>query len=159
MLDVKIEVKNIIKYTDNRGYLASLWKEENGIKFVEDRISYSKYGTIRGFHGDAVTWKLCVCIKGSIKLVVWDIKKQDKYEFNLNENLRSILVPPYFLLAHQCIEDSILLYKWSVPYSGPEDQWSVKYDDPTINANWIKTSSIILSKRDSNAKTLMELKI
>jgi len=153
-----IKAKDITSYRDLRGEVYPAWKEGGEISFVEDRFSRSKKGTIRGFHGDSTTWKLCVCIYGSLKLVVWDIKKRERYDFKLNDfDKQQVLIPPFHLNAHECLSDEcILYYKWSSPYSGPENQWTVSHDDKTINASWSSNRKII-SERDREAKTLKHL--
>lgn len=152
---MKLQIKNIDLYTDDRGFLASIWNKSDDI-YLEDRISYSKYGVIRGFHGDAYTGKLCICLYGRIKFVTWDLKNKEKTERILSCPNQSIFVPPNFLLAHQCLsKECILLYKWTKIYTKPEDQWTVKYNDPTINAKWFNFP-VILSDRDKNAKYLHE---
>ena len=152
-----IIIKNIEHYKDERGFLASIWKEDYWNKFLEDRISISKKGVIRGFHGDKKTEKLCICLSGSIKLVAWDILNKKKTEVFLKNADKSVYIPPNFLLAHQCYsKNCVLLYKWTQYYNGPESQYSVRYDDPTINADWINIKPI-LSKRDKEAKSLKEI--
>ena len=49
-------------------------------------------------------------------------------------------------------------YKWSEYYTSPEDQWTVKYDDPTIDAHWCDTNYVILSHRDSTARDFLSQK-
>lgn len=145
-------------YPDERGEVYPSWKKEwFSLDFVEDRFSRSTRGVIRGFHGDSDTWKLCFCVFGELELVTWDIKKQAKQVFNLDcKHKRQVLVPPDFLNAHQCLSDECILhYKWTHPYSGPENQWSVRYDDPTINHKWPLEPTII-SQRDLAAPKLQE---
>lgn len=152
---MKLNIKDIELYYDERGFLASLWDKRDDI-YLEDRISKSIYGVIRGFHGDAITGKLCICLYGQIKLVAWNIKKQEKTEILLSSPNKSVYVPPYFLLAHQCLsKECVLLYKWTKLYNGPENQWTVKYNDPNIHPNWYNIPPIV-SERDKNAKHLRE---
>ena len=95
---------------------------------------------------------------GAIKLVLWDIKRKAKKEMVLSdENKLQVLVPPYYLNAHECLSDEcVLYYKWSENYSGPENQWTVNYKDKEINAFW-HTEDPILSKRDREANPLQDL--
>lgn len=154
-----IEAKDITTYRDLRGEVYPVWKEEGEeISFVEDRFSRSKKGTIRGFHGDSTTWKLCICVYGSLKLVVWDIKKSERYDFTLNDfDKQQVLIPPFHLNAHECLSDEcVLYYKWSENYSGPENQWAVSYKDKQINSSWL-TDNPILSARDREASSLEDL--
>jgi dTDP-4-dehydrorhamnose 3,5-epimerase len=140
-------------FGDNRGELYACWRKRNfSIDFVEDRFSRSDHGVLRGFHGDRATYKLCTCVYGEIFLVLWDVLNQKKYEYTLSDkNKLQVLVPPDFLNAHQCLSsECILFYKWSEYYAMPASQWSIRYDDPTINAKW-PVRDMILSDRDKNA--------
>jgi len=148
----------LISYGDNRGELYPCWRKKNfELDFVEDRFSKSHYGVLRGFHGDHTTFKLCTCVYGELRLVLWDIRNQKKYEYTLSDqNKLQVLVPPDFLNAHQCLSpECILFYKWSEYYTLPHLQWSIRYDDPTINAQW-PIENIILSDRDKNSEFLTQ---
>ena len=49
------------KYFEKRGNIYTIFKQEDmpeGVTFVQDKISKSFQGVIRGFHGDNKTWKL-----------------------------------------------------------------------------------------------------
>ena len=68
-------MKNLIvvndKYSENRGSLYTIYtRGQLEINFVQDKISKSYQGVIRGFHGDDKTWKLISCLHGRIKLPV-----------------------------------------------------------------------------------------
>lgn len=153
------------KFYENRGSIYTVYDQRDlkDINFVQDKISESYRGTIRGFHGDSKTWKLITCLYGKIKLVTYDIETQHKQEYLLdsdNMTMTSILVKPKMLNAHQCLSSfCIFYYKWSEFYTKPEDQWTVRYDDPEINANWDTSLNLILSERDKTADYLKKLKI
>src|SRR5690348_6952327 len=44
------------------------------IDFIEDDISVSRRGVLRGLHGDEKTWKLIQCLHGEIYYVVVDMR-------------------------------------------------------------------------------------
>lgn len=150
------------KFYDHRGSIYTIYDSRAcGISFVQDKVTRSTMGTIRGFHGDNETWKLISCLYGKLKLITYDLDKHLKKEYILNadddKNI-SILVPPKCLNAHQCISDECLFYyKWSKFYKEPEQQWSVNYNDRDINPNWDTSLGVIVSERDSNAKSLKDL--
>jgi len=152
---------HLVSYKDERGEVYPSWRKEwFDLEFVEDRFSRSTKGVVRGFHGDSSTWKLCLCVWGCLELITWDIKNKIKKQFILDSTMkRQVLIPPYFLNAHQSLtEECVLHYKWSKPYSGPENQWTVRYDDPTISVKWLLEPTII-SERDKNGKMLEELEL
>lgn len=161
-----IIIRELDMYKDDRGYLSSIWKCQNPYdlngtliddEYLEDRISKSCRGSIRGFHSTPDTNKLCICLVGSIRFVIFDPKTRKKFDFVLNDdNLKSIYVSQGHLIAHQVLSDfAVLLYKWDRPYDGPENQISVAWNDPEINVKW-DILPPILSDRDKNAKTLKE---
>jgi len=153
------------KYFEKRGNIYTIFKQEDmpeGVTFVQDKISKSFQGVIRGFHGDNKTWKLITCLHGKVELITYNIDTDKKSTYMLNGDdhyVKSVLVPPRTLNAHQCLSSNcIFYYKWSELYTGPEDQWSVHYNDSTIKPQWATTFHNIVSDRDENAQTLQELK-
>lgn len=155
----KVPSASLKTYPDKRGEVYPSWKKEwFGLDFVEDRFSRSTKGVIRGFHGDSTTWKLCFCVFGKLELVTWSIKDQTKQVFILDcQEKQQVLVPPDFLNAHQCLSNECILhYKWTHPYSGQENQWSIYYNDPTINHKWSLQPTIV-SERDLAAPKLQEV--
>jgi dTDP-4-dehydrorhamnose 3,5-epimerase len=131
--------------------------EGNGVLFVEDDISVSKKGVLRGLHGDSKTWKLIQCLFGEIYVAVVDMRKSSstylQWEtFAVNEKNRwQLLIPAGCANGHLCLsEKCIFSYKQSQYYSGMQNQFTVRWDDPKLNIFWpIKTP--MLSLRDSTA--------
>ena len=151
------------KFFENRGSIYTLYDyRDHNINFVQDKISKSYQGVIRGFHGDNSTWKLISCLYGKIKLITYDIDNDKKNEYILDGNdeyAQSVLVPPRTLNAHQCLSNTCIFhYKWSEYYTSPEDQWSVYFNDSEINPEWNTDYADIISYRDLNAPSLKELK-
>lgn len=125
--------------------------------FPDDRISHSTKGVIRGFHGDANTWKVVSVIDGNLTLHVYDLinDKLETVKFTGPEKI--VLIPPWHLNAHEVHSKSATLwYKWSEPYR-LDKQWSVCYNDPAIGAEWT-TNNPVLSERDRTSGTLKELR-
>ena len=168
----KIEDLLLIKpsiFYDFRGeYFETFSKEKynftdhtgNKINFVEDDISQSRKGVLRGLHGDEKTYKLIQCIYGEIFVSVIDMRKDSatylNYEsFSINDKNRwQILVPSGCANGHLCLSNKcIFSYKQSEYYSGMENQFTIRWDDPYFDIFW-PIKSPILSKRDSNVEFL-----
>lgn len=150
----------IDRFSDHRGYITPLWRkgECDNIEFVEDRATYSVQDVIRGFHGDYRTTKLMTCIHGAFRLVVWDIPSSKIIwdEVMSAENRNAVLVYPNTLNAHQCLTpDCILYYKLSEHYD-LSSQFSVNYNDKTINPQWSHIDETRISQRDIEAPSLQE---
>ena len=153
------------KYIENRGNIYTIYDKRKmpaDCSFVQDKISKSFQGVIRGFHGDNKTWKLINCLQGKIQLVTYNIDTDEKRAYILDADSsknQSVLVPPRTLNAHQCLSNTCIFhYKWSEYYTNPEDQWSVYYNDEDISPQWDQSIHHILSERDKNSQSLMELK-
>lgn len=165
ILGLKI-IKPLI-FTDFRGeyvetFNAEKYKfkdaEEQEIVFVEDDISVSKQGVLRGLHGDAKTWKLIQCLWGEILIAVADMRKNSstylQWEmFSVTDKNRfQILVPAGCANGHLCISEKCLFsYKQSQYYSGSGNQFTVKWNDPKLGISW-PVKDPLLSARDSNVK-------
>ena len=145
-----VETFNEMKYNffDNQGVQ---------VKFIEDDISMSRQNVLRGLHGDSKTWKLIQCLHGEFYYVVVDMRKDSttylNWEaFTLNEKNRSqVLVPAGCANGHLVIsEKCIFSYKQSQYYSGMNNQFTVRWNDPDLNIYWPIVNPI-LSERDSLA--------
>jgi dTDP-4-dehydrorhamnose 3,5-epimerase len=101
------------KHFENRGSAYTIYeRREFDIDFVQDKISKSYQGVIRGFHGDNQTWKLITCLYGRIKFVTYDIDNDRKETYILDGDSKesvSILVPPRVLNAHQVVIVSFII--------------------------------------------------
>lgn len=135
------------------------FKDDNAepIAFVEDDISMSRQHVLRGLHGDEKTWKLIQCLMGEFYYVVVDMRKDSptylNWEaFTLNEkNRMQVLVPAGCANGHLVMSDRcIFSYKQSQYYSGMQNQFTVRWNDPQLNIFW-PVQNPILSLRDSSA--------
>jgi len=163
---------NIIN--DSRGYFYEKYNENTfrkiikiNCKFVQDNISKSSYGVLRGLHfqkGEFAQSKLISCIKGKIWDVAVDLRKESpsfgKYfgiEISEENNLQFFL-PRGF--AHGFVtlsEIAVLSYKCDNFYN-KNAECIIKFDDSDLGIDWkIPKSDIILSEKDKNASYLKEL--
>jgi dTDP-4-dehydrorhamnose 3,5-epimerase len=155
--DVKIFEPNI--YTDYRGDLWTLWnKQENNfsLDFNHDKVSTSRKNVLRGIHGDFKSYKLVTCLFGEIYFVVVDNRKDSetykKWDWIIldDKKRKQVLLPPgvgngFLVLS----ENSVFHYKWCYPgeYPDVKDQFTIKWNDDTINVDW-PIQSPILQPRD-----------
>jgi dTDP-4-dehydrorhamnose 3,5-epimerase len=173
---IKTELKGllIIKpkvFGDERGYFFESYNEDTyrnaGIDyiFVQDNISKSKRGTIRGLHyqvGDKAQGKLCKVIYGKVLDVAVDIRfgsptfgKYFSSELS-EENHTQLWIPPGFAHGFSVLsEEAIFSYKCTALYS-KEHERAILYNDPSLNINW-KVENPIVSGKDAKAKLLQEI--
>jgi dTDP-4-dehydrorhamnose 3,5-epimerase len=147
-------------FEDFRGSYVEIYNHElfqaAGITqdFIQDDISTSTRGVLRGIHGDGKTWKLISCLYGSFYFVVLNNDPEsDEYKksiaFTLSDRNRlQILVPPNFGNGHLVMSDeAIFHYKQTTTYDR-SSQFTIKWNDPDYSI-WWPTTSPILSQRDS----------
>jgi dTDP-4-dehydrorhamnose 3,5-epimerase len=150
------------EYVETYSQRAYRFADQHGqpIEFVEDDISMSRQGVLRGLHGDSRTWKLIQCLYGEFYYVVADMRPASpsylRWEsFILNDrNRRQVLVPAGCANGHLVLSATCLFsYKQSQYYSGAGDQFTIRWDDPKLAIHWPHRQPI-LSLRDSTAPLL-----
>lgn len=153
-------------FADDRGFffeaLNVLTLEKNGISFtpIQENCAYSlKKGTIRGLHfqnNPMAQAKLVRCTVGRVMDYAIDLRKDSptylKYvavELSA-ENKRQLYIPRGFAHGVISLEDNTTIeYFADNPYS-PENDRSIRYDDPQIGIQW-PVAELILSDKDKNA--------
>lgn len=162
-LDGVLLLKPPTVFEDFRGIYVETYNQrlyiECGVdcSFVQDDISISTNGVLRGIHGDEGTWKLISCLYGKIYLVVvnWDsLSSQFKLweAFTLSDTNRiQILVPPKFGNGHLVMsEQAIFHYKQSTYYDRSA-QFTIPWDDPGLGI-WWPVNKPIVSIRDQGSE-------
>ena len=156
-------------FSDDRGFFLESFKESdfvlNGIniKFVQDNISHSVLGVIRGLHfqkNPMAQAKLVTAIKGEIFDVVVDIRKDSPTygkwisEILSDKDHKLLYVPEGF--AHGfCVlsKEAYVYYKVSNEYS-PEHERGIIWNDPKLNVDWPISKPIVSG--DDNKLPLFE---
>jgi dTDP-4-dehydrorhamnose 3,5-epimerase len=148
-------------FKDGRGYFYesySLKKYlDNGIDigFVQDNISKSSMGVIRGLHyqvGGGAQSKLCDVIKGTVLDVAVDIRfgsatfgKYFSIELS-EENHLQLYIPAGFAHGFSVLSlEAVFHYKCSNYYSKPDER-AILFNDPELNIDWIITNPIVSEK-------------
>ena len=153
-------------FIDHRGTYLNLWTKHGVDLFtgtwMEDDISISEKNVLRGLHGDNRTWKLICCPFGEIYVVVVDNNKDSKHykkwlSFDIGEsNPIQLLIKPKFGLGHLVLSDkTAFFYKQSQLYLGMENQFTLRWNDPSLSIVW-PIDSPILSDRDKNAPLITD---
>jgi dTDP-4-dehydrorhamnose 3,5-epimerase len=164
-LDGMLIVKPDI-FKDGRGYFYEAFNkkkfEDNGLKFefVQDNVSRSCYGTIRGLHyqaGQNAQGKLCHAIYGTVLDVAVDIRFNsptfgEHVAVELSDkNNYQLWIPPGFAHGFSVLsEEALFHYKCTAYYSKPDER-SILYNDPHLSVDW-KIFSPVISDKDLKAK-------
>lgn len=152
-------------FEDERGYFFEKFNEKkfeeltgmNG-HFVQDNISKSSYGVLRGLHlqkGDNAQAKLVSCLEGRVLDVAVDLR-QDSPTFGkwlslelTAENRLQLYIPRGFGHGFSVLSKSaVFSYKCDNFYH-KESEGGVLWNDSDLNIDWqLPAKDIILSEKD-----------
>ena len=158
-------------FGDNRGWFYESYSqkklEELGIKadFVQDNRSFSAQpGTVRGLHCQTdpmAQAKLVTCTRVSIKDIAVDIRQGSPTYMKwigveLNEqNIRMLFIPKGFLHGFVTLTPDVELFYKVDEYYSPENDRSIRFNDPSIGVDW-GVEDPILSVKDKNSPLLAD---
>lgn len=166
---IKTHIKDlcVIKpkvYKDSRGFFLETYNKEKykelGIdaEFVQDNMSKSTYGVIRGLHFQKPPYaqaKLVQVIKGKVLDVAVDLRKNSStygevYSIELSdENKYQFFIPRGFAHGFVVLSDeAIFSYKCDNKYE-PKYEGGLMFNDETLNIDWgVKEKDLIISDKD-----------
>ncbi len=157
-------------FQDDRGYFMETYQhrryEEIGITctFVQDNLSTSKKGTLRGLHFQYSNSqaKLVQVLQGEVFDVAVDIRKGSPHcgqwagAILSDKNNHQLFIPEGFAHGFCVLSDvAIFHYKCSNYYS-PESEGGILWCDPQINITW-PIKNPILSKKDQGYPTINQI--
>lgn len=157
-------------FGDERGFFLETYQLdryfENGIArpFVQDNLSRSRYGVLRGLHlqNPSTQGKLVSVLRGKVLDVAVDVRvgspnfgRHVAVELS-EENRRQLWVPRGFAHGFAVLSETAdFFYKCDNHYS-PKDEIVVRWDDPAIGIAWgIEQPS--LAPRDAAAPRLADI--
>tara|TARA_B100001093_G_C26292715_1_gene785960 strand:- start:37 stop:582 length:546 start_codon:yes stop_codon:yes gene_type:complete len=155
-------------HNDERGYFFEFFNENKfnectGLseKFVQDNISFSKKGVLRGLHfqkNPMEQGKLVGVISGEVFDVAVDIRRNSPsygqwiVEKISSSNKRLLWIPPGFAHGFYTLTDNtVLLYKTTNFYSANHEK-TIMWNDKNLNIQWDLSSEPILSKKDMSGE-------
>ena len=160
-------------FADSRGFFFESYNkkkyEEAGIPndFVQDNISKSRKGTVRGLHyqvEDKAQGKLCQVIVGEVLDVAVDIRFNSPtfgkyFSLILNSETKSQLwIPAGFAHGFSVLSDeAIFSYKCTNYYSKVHER-AILFNDPDLKIDW-KIEQPIVSEKDLSAVKFEDIEI
>lgn len=149
-------------FRDARGYFLESFNQQryqkHGIpeRFVQDNISFSRLGVLRGLHYQlgVPQGKLVWVVQGEVFDVAVDIRKGSPtfgrwVGLTLSsDDFKQVYIPEGF--AHGfCVtsETAFFAYKCTEYYS-PQQERGIRWDDPSLGIEW-PISNPLLSRKDS----------
>jgi dTDP-4-dehydrorhamnose 3,5-epimerase len=175
-MDVKnLDISGLLLFTpktfgDNRGWFGELYNSQKyrefglDADFVQDNMSYSKKGVLRGLHYQKpnTQGKLVFVLSGAVWDVAVDLRIDSPTfgkwhgETLTCENRRQFYVPAGF--AHGFVvlsDDAHFMYKCT-DYWNRDAERCLRWNDPDVGIEW-PVSEAILKDSDANAPLLRDI--
>ncbi|MCG8309717.1 MAG: dTDP-4-dehydrorhamnose 3,5-epimerase [Cytophagales bacterium] len=169
-IDGLLEIKPTLLKDDRGWFLESYNKDKFDalnldLDFVQDNLSFSKAGVIRGLHFQSSPYgqgKLVKVIRGRVLDVAVDIRpdsptfgRYDKVILTAEEQ-NMFYLPEGFAHGFLAIEDSYLFYKCTKTYNRDYDS-GISFNDPDLNIHW-NIENPIISEKDKNLQSFRAYK-
>jgi len=155
-------------YPDNRGYFfesfSRVIRDEVDQNFVQDNISFSRAGVMRGVHyqWNEPMGKLVQAVTGKIIDYIVDIRSGSPdfgkfWKFELSEENKNVLwVPPGYAHGFEALQDSHVMYKCT-SYYNKEGESGIRFLDRDIGICPVTCDKhTVLSEKDQRAQSLKE---
>jgi dTDP-4-dehydrorhamnose 3,5-epimerase len=156
-------------FRDTRGAFAEIWSPKRlateGLHetFVQDNVSWSSKGVLRGLHyqNPAAQGKLISVLEGEVFDVAVDIRRGSPtfgkwYGIVLSSaNLRQLFLPPGF--AHGFVvlsEQAVFHYKCTADYNKNTEK-TILWNDPDIGIEW-PVKNPVVSEKDCSGRLLKQ---
>lgn len=157
-------------FGDARGFFMEIWNlgkyRDAGIRapFVQDNISVSGRGALRGLHfqNPNAQGKLVSVLEGAVLDVVVDIRLRSasfgKWEAVRlsSENKRQFYIPPGFAHGFLVLSDSAMFHYKCTEFYSPKDELTIRWNDPELGIDW-PIAAPIVSEKDSQGLLLKEV--
>ena len=159
-------------FKDQRGYFFESYSyrkyQKFGIEneFVQDNVSSSVRGVIRGLHYQLSPYaqgKLIQVLKGKVLDVVVDLRQGsptfgEHLALELSdENHRQFFVPRGFAHGFSVLSEEVLFSYKCDNYYNKESERGINFNDSSLNIDWqIPESEIIVSPKDQALPSLEE---
>lgn len=160
------------QHGDDRGYFMETFRASHfrarglELEFVQDNQSRSTQGTLRGLHYQHAfpQGKLVRVLAGEVFDVAVDLRESSPTfgkwvgEHLTVENHKQLWVPPGFAHGFYVVSESADLSYKCTEYYHPEDDFSLRWDDPDLAIQWpLLAPKPLLSAKDLVAKSLKEI--
>jgi len=151
-----------VVFGDDRGFFVETYHqkryEQAGIRsiFVQDNLSFSVKGTLRGLHYQYphAQAKLVQVISGEIFDVVVDIRQGSPAYGQWagirlsDDNKRQLYVPEGFAHGFCVLSETALVFYKCNNFYAPDSEWGILWSDPALKIDW-PVKDPIISDKDS----------
>lgn len=142
-----VAIKELKPIADERGYVMEILRADDKIieRFGQTYITTCYPGVIKGWHYHKKQTDCFVCLKGMVKFVLYDDRKDSFTKGKINEFFSGeqdpvlIKVPPLVIHGFKSIgtEMAIVLNHPTFPYNPKKpDEYRLPYNSPDIPYDW-----------------------
>ena len=157
-------------FGDDRGFFLETFQGDRyrkagvGETFVQDNLSRSSQGVIRGLHFQKTRpqGKLVTCLRGKVCDVVVDLRvgsetQGETFSIILDSDKRNQLwIPPGFAHGFSVLSESADFFYKCTEYYQPADEHGILWSDPDLSIDWL-VSNPIVSEKDQKLPCLKEV--
>ena len=157
-------------FGDARGFFMETWNLQKyqaaGIAapFVQDNISVSRRGSLRGLHfqNPNPQGKLVSVLQGEVLDVVVDLRVRSatfgKSEAVLlsSESKRQFYIPPGFAHGFAVLSETAMFHYKCTEFYSPKDEMTLRWNDPVLGIEW-PVAEPIVSEKDAKGLLLKEI--
>jgi dTDP-4-dehydrorhamnose 3,5-epimerase len=158
-------------FSDDRGFFLETWNGKRYLKagigdsFVQDNISFSKKGVLRGLHYQypQSQAKLVQVLSGEVVDVAVDIRRSSPTfgkwisEVLSGENHRQMYIPAGFAHGYFVMSETALFSYKCTDFYNPASEGGIIWNDPDINIDW-PINEPVLSGKDSGYPKLSDIR-
>jgi dTDP-4-dehydrorhamnose 3,5-epimerase len=156
-------------FGDARGFFFESWNRERyrqaglGLDFVQDNISFSRRGTLRGLHfqNPNPQGKLVQVLEGEVFDVAVDLRRSSatfgKWHAVVlsGETKHQFYIPPGFAHGFVVLSETALFFYKCTEFYSPKDEMTILWNDPEIGIAW-PVSEPVLSEKDAKGLRLRD---
>lgn len=157
-------------FGDARGFFLETWNQHRyaeaglGVAFVQDNVSLSRRGTLRGLHfqNPAPQGKLVSVLEGEVFDVAVDLRRSSPtfgkwHGLTLSStNKQQFFIPPGFAHGFVVLSEAALFHYKCTEFYAPASELTIRWNDPAIGIEWpIKAPT--LSEKDARGLTLRDV--
>ena len=151
---------------DHRGYFFENYNHKDfcqaiglDVNFVQDNISQSKKGVLRGLHlqkAEHAQAKLVSVLQGRVQDVVVDLRTESNtygYHFSIelsSENKKQLFIPRGFAHGFLTLSETAQLFYKCDNYYNKDSEETIMFNDKSLAIDWkMKEDEIIISAKDN----------
>jgi dTDP-4-dehydrorhamnose 3,5-epimerase len=143
-------------FTDARGWVLEAWRADRDPAGVQDNLSWSEAGVLRGLHYQEghPQGKWLRVLSGSVFDVVVDLRPGESFlkihSFELSSPATALWIPPGFAHGFYAQTAALVWYRLTGPRV-VEAERVIRWDDPRLGISWPFKGVPVLSERDAAA--------